>query len=114
MQKADRGDTKDKDVTRVPGDPGVGGLLSDPLSTPEPHEEPDSRAEPPSPSPAPPRHHGDWMPTKKEASKSETRTRSAFLARRRSRSGMPYALFREGDGTDLDYLRGLRDFPVSP
>jgi hypothetical protein len=54
--------------TTVSGDPGVGGLLSDPLKTPQPHEQPNPNAGPASPDPKPPRHHGDWLPPQKDRS----------------------------------------------
>lgn len=92
---------------RVYGDPGVGGLLSDPLEPSGPHQAPSPGAGPPSPDPAPPRHHGDWMPPRKDASRARTGPRLAAITRRKSGSGMPRALFCEDDGTDLDDLRAL-------
>ena len=92
---------------RIFGDPGVGGLLSDPLEPSGPHKEPDADTGTPSPDPAPPRHHGDWMPPRKETPRTRPGPRLAALMRRKSRSGMPRALFREDDGTSLDDLRAL-------
>ena len=92
---------------RVYGDPGVGGLLSDSLEPSESHQEPDPNTGPPSPDPEPPRHHGDWMPPRKDAARARPGPRLAAIMRRRSRSGMPRALFREDDGTSLDDLRAL-------
>jgi hypothetical protein len=51
----------------VDGDPGVGGLIADPLASPAPHGNPGPKEGPPSPDPAPPDHHGDWMPTRRNA-----------------------------------------------
>ena len=98
MQKSDKNPGSDDVAERLPGDPGVGGLLSDPLDPSPPHDEPDPEAGPPSPAPEPPRRHGDWMPTKKPQAK-------AGKHRRRSKSGMPRAIFREGDGSSLTDLR---------
>lgn len=92
---------------RIPGDPGVGGLLSDPLEPSQPHEEPDPSGGPASPDPEQPRHHGDWMPPRKAAGRMSPSARLASITRRKSRSGMPRALFREGDGSTLDDLREL-------
>jgi hypothetical protein len=52
---------------RVTGDPGVGGILADPLAPSKDHEQPDPGSAPPSPDPAPPKHHGEWMPTEKNS-----------------------------------------------
>jgi hypothetical protein len=92
---------------RIFGDPGVGGLLSDPLEPSGRHQEPDPDAGPPSPDPEPPRHHGDWMPPRKEAPRTRPGPRLAAIMRRKSGGGMPRALFREDDGTSLDDLRAL-------
>jgi hypothetical protein len=46
----------------VAGDPGIGGLLADPLAPAEHHDMPDPKAGTVSPDPAPPRRHGNWMP----------------------------------------------------
>ena len=97
----------DSRTYRIFGDPGVGGLLSDPLEPSEPHKEPDPDAGPPSPDPAPPRHHRDWMPPRKEAPRTRPGPRLTAITRRKSGSGMPRALFREDDGTSLDDLRAL-------
>lgn len=61
------GDRRDRREADVTGDPGVGGLLSDPLESSGPHEEPDPTAGAPSPDPEPPRRHGDWMVPRKDA-----------------------------------------------
>lgn len=90
-----------------PGDPGVGGLLSNPLKPSGKHEQPDPAKGRPSPDPAPPRHHGDWTPTKRTASLAPPSSRIAAFLRRKSRNGMPRALFREDDGSTLDDLRVL-------
>ena len=92
---------------RLFGDPGVGGLLSDPLEPSGPHKEPDPDAGSPTPDPEPPRHHGDWMPPRKEAPRTRPGPRLAAMMRRKSGGGMPRALFREDDGTSLDDLRAL-------
>lgn len=92
---------------RVFGDPGVGGLLADPLSPSRPHHEPDPDAGPPSPDPKPPRHHGNWTVPRKDPARTRPGPRLAAIMRRKSRSGMPRALFREDDGTDLDDLKAL-------
>lgn len=50
------------DMTDIPGDPGVGGLMADPQ---EPDDRPKTRPRPagsPSADPEPPRAHGDWLP----------------------------------------------------
>jgi hypothetical protein len=92
---------------RIFGDPGVGGLLADPLTPSRPHQGPDPKAGPPSPAPEPPRHHGDWTVPRKDASRMRPGPRLAAIMRRKSRSGMPRALFREDDGTNLDDLKAL-------
>ena len=108
MQQLRKYSAADEDrKERVYGDPGVGGLLSDPLEPSESHQEPDPNTGPPSPDPEPPRHHGDWMPPHKDAARARPGPRLAAIMRRRSRSGMPRALFRENDGTSLDDLRAL-------
>jgi hypothetical protein len=94
-------------VENLPGDPGVGGLLSDPLTPSRPHKAPDPAAGPPSPDPEPPRHHGDWMPPRKASSRWSATSRLASITWRRSRNGMPKALFREGDGITLEDLRSI-------
>lgn len=91
----------------VPGDPGVGGLISDPLEPSGPHDTPDPNAGPRSPDPERPRHHGDWMPPKKDMARTRPGPRLAAIMRRKSRSGMPRALFREEDDTSLDDLKAL-------
>jgi hypothetical protein len=91
---------------RVPGDPGVGGLISDPLEPSGPHDKPDPDAGRQTPDPEPPRHHGDWMPPKKDTARARGH-RLAAIMRRKSRSGMPRALFREEDDTSLDDLKAL-------
>jgi len=48
---------------RISGDPGVGGILADPLKPSERHDEPDPKEGPPSHDPEPPEQHGEWMPT---------------------------------------------------
>jgi hypothetical protein len=48
----------------IDGDPGVGGLLADPLAAPDPAAKVEKPDNPPSPEPAPPIHHGDWTPTR--------------------------------------------------
>ena len=93
---------------RVYGDPGVGGLLADPQEPAQPHEEPDPDAGPASPDPDPPRHHGDWIVPRKETARLRPGPQLAAIMRRKSRSGMPRALFREDDGTSLDDLKALR------
>jgi len=60
-------DTTQGGEASVSGDPGVGGILADPLATPTDHEQPDPEAGPPSPNPSPPKHHGEWMPTEKNS-----------------------------------------------
>jgi len=52
---------------RISGDPGVGGILADPLGPAKHHENPDPDGGPPSHDPAPPKHHGEWMPTEKNS-----------------------------------------------
>lgn len=94
-------------MNRVFGDPGVGGLLADPLTTSRPHDNPDPNAGPPSPDPEPPRHHGNWTLPRKEPARARPGPRLAAIMRRKSGSGMPRALFREDDGTSLDDLRAL-------
>ena len=94
-------------MNRVFCDPGVGGLLADPLTSSRPHDEPDPEVGPPSPDPAPPRHHGNWTLPRKELVRIRPGPRLAAIMRRKSRSGMPRALFREDDGTDLDDLKAL-------
>ena len=54
----------DNDNRPVAGDPGVGGLLADPLETDRHREGIDPSAGRASPDPAPPRHHHDWSPNK--------------------------------------------------
>lgn len=100
-------DARHERLSRVSGDPGVGGLLADPLTPSRPHDEPDPRAGPPSPDPAPPRHHGNWTLPRKEPARTRPGPRLAAIMRRKSRNGMPCALFREDDGTDLDDLKAL-------
>lgn len=67
------GDIDKKDQRRVSGDPGVGGLLADPLEPSAPHAEPEPGSANPSPEPAPPRHHGDWRPTKSASERNSVR-----------------------------------------
>lgn len=98
-------ETSDERRNRLFGDPGVGGLLADPLMPPRPHQQPDPNAGAPSPDPAPPRHHGNWTLPRKDHTRPGPRL--AAIMRRKSRSGMPRALFREDDGTDLNDLRTL-------
>lgn len=107
QQKRQHSDRRSGRLDRVSGDPGVGGLLSDPLEPSGPHHDPDPHAGPVSPDPKPPRHHGDWMPPRKDVSRGRPGPRLAAMMRRQSRSGMPRALFREDDGTNLDDLRAL-------
>ncbi|MBX9457311.1 MAG: hypothetical protein KL863_15550 [Rhizobium sp.] len=45
----------------IPGDPGVGGMLADPMLPTGPHETPDPEAGAPSPDPEPPHRHGNWF-----------------------------------------------------
>lgn len=94
-------------LERIHGDPGVGGLLSDPLAPPAKHKAPDPGAGPADPDARPPRHHGDWLPTSRGHGAKPRPTAHPLIGRRRSRNGMPKALFREGDGTNLDDLRAL-------
>lgn len=98
---------RDADQRRIPGDPGVGGLLSDPLKPAEPHDDADPSSGPPSPDPAPPRHHGDWTLPRKASNPMLPSTRLASATRRKSCIGMPHALFSENDGSTLDDLRAL-------
>lgn len=103
-----REDSPDPDRSdRIYGDPGVGGLLSDPLAPAAQHDAPDPRAGPPDPDSPPPRHHGDWLPTRRAQASKPPGTLKPLIGRRRSRNGMPKALFSEGDGTSLDDLRTL-------
>ena len=104
-QRKNRTDPADPD--RVYGDPGVGGLLSDPLAPAGEHDSPDPAAGPPDPDSPPPRHHGDWLPTSREQINRQRGTPHELVARRARRNGMPKALFREDDGTDLDDLRAM-------
>lgn len=104
MQNDGRPDAED---ARIPGDPGVGGLLSDPRKPPHAHDHPDPAAGPPSPDPEPPRDHGDWTIPRKTAARMTRSARLASITRRKSRSGMPRALFGEDDGSTLDDLREL-------
>lgn len=55
----------DKDNRPVAGDPGVGGLLADPLESDRHRERIDPGAGQASPDPAPPHHHHDWSPNKR-------------------------------------------------
>lgn len=48
----------------VAGDPGVGGLLADPLGTDLHRDEIDPGAGGATAEPAPPRHHHDWSPNR--------------------------------------------------
>jgi len=98
---------RDERLERLFGDPGVGGLLADPLTPSRRHDEPDASAGPPSPDPEPPRHHGNWTLPRKEPARTRPGPRLAAIMRRKSRSGMPRALFREDDGTSLDDLKAL-------
>jgi hypothetical protein len=108
MQKRRRPSEADTaSENNISGDPGVGGLLSDPLKPAKPHQMPDPSAGPPSPDPAPPRHHGNWMPPRPGMSRPRPGPRLAAIMRRRSRGGMPRALFREDDDTSLDDLKAL-------
>jgi hypothetical protein len=92
----------------IPGDPGMGGLLSDPLASGGKYDAPDPAAGSPDPDSPAPRHHGDWLPTRPlQPSATKRPVPHPLVARRRSRRGMPMALFREGDGTSLDDLRAL-------
>lgn len=100
-------DVGNSPMNRVFGDPGVGGLLADPLTPSRPHDEPDPKAGPPSPDPDPPRNHGNWTLPRKEPVRVRPGPRLAAIMRRKSRSGMPRALFREDDDTDLDDLKAL-------
>ena len=52
---------------RVSGDPGVGGILADPLAPSKDHDKPDPKAGSPCPDPVAPKHHGKWMPTEKSS-----------------------------------------------
>ena len=97
----------EKRPDNVQGDPGVGGLMADPLAPAAKHDQPDPAAGPPSSDPEKPRHHGDWLPTQKDAQQRATRRPHPLMTRRRSSSGMPLALFREGDGMSLEDLRML-------
>lgn len=99
-----------RDHERVYGDPGVGGLLSDPLAPADKHDSPDPAAGPPDADSPPPRHHGDWLPTHRGQARLRG-TAHPLIGRRRSRHGMPKALFREDDGTSLDDLRALSRMP---
>lgn len=109
MDRSDRDNQTNRDDAqpRIPGDPGVGGLLTDPLAPPGQHEEPDPTAGPPSPDPEPPRHHGDWVLPHKVSGRLPPSARLASMTWRKSRNGMPRALFRENDGSTLDDLRAL-------
>jgi hypothetical protein len=62
----------DKDLTRIKGDPGVGGLLPDP-EEPAPLRQSTRKVAdgPPSPDPAPPKAHGDWSPNRKPRDRSK-------------------------------------------
>ena len=53
------------DAPRLSGDPGVGGLLADPLASDASRDEIDPGAGAPSPDPRPPQQHLDWSPNKK-------------------------------------------------
>jgi hypothetical protein len=99
--------TESARIDRVFGDPGVVGLLSDPLAPAWPHDAPDPGAGPPDPDTPPPRHHGDWSPTRRGHGAKSRSAPHPLVGRRRSKSGMPKALFREGDGISLDDLRAL-------
>ncbi|UVC11032.1 hypothetical protein IHQ71_10865 [Rhizobium sp. TH2] len=48
----------------IAGDPGVGGLLADPLESDRHRDKIDPGAGEASADPAPPRHHRDWSPNK--------------------------------------------------
>ena len=55
---------KDEEQRTVSGDPGVGGLLADPLASDSSRDEIDPGAGAPTADPAPPRQHHDWSPNK--------------------------------------------------
>ena len=100
-------DASHERIKHLFGDPGVGGLLADPLTPSRPHDEPDPNAGRPSTDPEPPRHHGNWTLPRKEPVPNRPGPRLAALMRRTSRSGMPRALFREDDDASLDDLKAL-------
>ena len=54
----------DNDNRPVAGDPGVGGLLADPLESDRHRDAIDPGAGRASTDPATPRHHHDWSPNK--------------------------------------------------
>lgn len=56
----------DRGEDHVYGDPGVGGILANPLATSGENDNPEPEVGPGSLDPAPPKHHGDWMPNEHE------------------------------------------------
>jgi hypothetical protein len=55
----------DNDERSIAGDPGVGGLLADPLESDRYRDKIDPSAGKVSADPTPPRHHHDWPPNKR-------------------------------------------------
>ena len=108
--RSDTDDAARREGERVYGDPGVGGLLSDPLAPAGKHDKPDPAAGPPDADGPPPRHHGDWLPMHRGQARLR-RTAHPLIGRPCSRHGMPKALFREDDGTSLDDLRQISRMP---
>ena len=56
--------SSDDAIRPVASDPGVGGLLADPLGADPHRDEIDPDSGEPIADPAPPRHHHDWSPNK--------------------------------------------------
>ena len=56
-----------RDGMKVAGDPGVGGLLADPLEVDQARDEIDPAAGPASNDAPPPTRHGDWSPNKRSS-----------------------------------------------
>ena len=64
LQSANRKPTHKEEPERsVAGDPAIGALLADPLQADSVRDEPNPAAGRRTPDPAPPQHHGDWLPT---------------------------------------------------
>lgn len=63
----------DRDLTKVNGDPGVGGLLADPLEAASKSGNENVPASgQPSPDPEPPKAHGDWAPNRTSRDSKKT------------------------------------------
>ena len=58
---------------RISGDPGVGGMLADPLGSDASRDEIDPAAGAASADAPPPKHHQDWSPNRRPADRKESR-----------------------------------------